>query len=97
MGWRRKKLNRAYFAAVEDQFQCAKVQSILVPPHFVCSGDGTRQIVILKTKIKLVSINVAINGITVNISYDTMMQCLDCLRYVHDRVTLLICRQMISC
>ena len=38
-----------------------KIQSILVPPHFVCSGDGTWQIVILKTKIKPVSLNAAAN------------------------------------
>ena len=33
----------------------------LVPSHFVYSGDGARQIVILKTKIKPVSINAAAN------------------------------------
>ena len=32
-----------------------------MPPHFVCSRDGTRQIVILKAKIKPVSINAAAN------------------------------------
>ena len=32
-----------------------------MPPLFVCSGDGTGQIVIPKTKIKPVSINVAAN------------------------------------
>ena len=30
-------------------------------PHFVCSGDGARQIIIFKTKIKQVSINAAAN------------------------------------
>ena len=34
--------------------------------------------------------------IAMNIMYDLMMQCLHCLRNVHDRITLLICRQMIS-
>ena len=32
-----------------------------MPPNFVCSGDGTRQIVNLKTKIRPVSINAAAN------------------------------------
>ena len=35
--------------------------------------------------------------IAINIFYDLMMQCLYCLRSVHDRITLLICRLMISC
>ena len=63
-------------------------------PHFVCSGIGSRQIVILKTKIKPVNINSAASSM--NILYDLMMQCLHCLRNVHDWTTLFICRQMIS-
>ena len=35
--------------------------------------------------------------IAMNILYDMMMQCLHCLRNVHDRTTPLICRRMISC
>ena len=32
-----------------------------MPPHFAYYGDGTRQIIILKTKIKPVSLNAALN------------------------------------
>ena len=83
------------FAAVLDQFLCAKVQSILMPPYFARSGDGTRQIVIFKHKLSQsgsMQLQVAIN-----IFYDLMMQCLHCLRNVHDRITPIVCRQMISC
>ena len=34
--------------------------------------------------------------VAMNVLYDLMMQCLHCLRNVHDRTTLFICRQMIS-
>ena len=34
--------------------------------------------------------------IAMNMFYDLMMQCLQCLRNVHVRIALLICRQMIS-
>ena len=35
--------------------------------------------------------------IAMNIFYDLMMQCLHCLRNIHDRIILVIGRQMISC
>ena len=35
--------------------------------------------------------------IAMNILYDLMMQYLHCWRNVHDRITLLIWRQMITC
>ena len=35
--------------------------------------------------------------IAMDVEYDVMMQCLHCLRNVYDRITLFICRQMISC
>ena len=71
----------------------------------------TWQIVILKIKIKPVSINAAANCNehtrahhqtalsyhTNPLFYDLMMQCLHCLRNAHARITVLICRQMISC
>ena len=66
-----------------------------MPPHFVCSGDGTRQIVILKTKIKPVSIKATAKyDEDILYKYDLMM---NCLSNVHDRITLIICRQMNSC
>ena len=60
-----------------------------MPSHFVCPGNGTRQIVILKAKIKPANIN-ATTIIAMNIFYDLMMQCLHCLGNVHDRITLVI-------
>ena len=36
-----KLLKSRIICCVKHQFLCAKVQSILVPPQFVCSGDGT--------------------------------------------------------
>ena len=63
-------------------------------PLLICFGNGTRQIVILKAKIKPVSINAAANRNEHSLLNDLMMQC---LRNVHDRITLLICRQIISC
>ena len=44
------ELRNLCFVLVQDEFQCAKIQSILVlphfrpvpsPPYFICSGDGT--------------------------------------------------------
>ena len=64
---------------------CRGTRSVLIckslvyfrAPHFVCSGNGTRQIVILKRKIKPVSINAAVNcEEQLNTLYDLMMQCL---------------------
>ena len=72
------------FAAVQDQFQYATVQTILVPPHFVCS-EATALCKLPFSKQKL--------------SQTALMQLqyLQCLRNVYDQITLLICRQMISC
>ena len=69
--------------------------------NLVCSRDITKQIVILKIKVKPVSINAAANC-NEQIFYDIMMQCLQPLLFaqysnVHDRITVLICRRMISC
>ena len=41
--------------------------------HFVCSGNGTRQILILKTKIKPVSINAAANCNERSVRFDDAM------------------------
>ena len=35
--------------------------------------------------------------IAMNVVYDVMMQCLHCLRNIHDRITLFICLQIVSC
>ena len=52
---------RVIYRCTRSSFNVQNVRSILVPPHFVCSGDSTKQIIILKTKIKPVSINAAAN------------------------------------
>ena len=43
---------------VQYQFLFTKVQSVLVPPHFVCSGDGT-DIFCLDTKLYALKLDVA--------------------------------------
>ena len=81
---------------------CRGTKSVLIckssvyfrAPYFVCCGNGTRQIVILKTKIMPVSINAAANCNEHIVEADDAMPT---LRNVHDRITQLICRQMISC
>ena len=72
------------FAAVQDQFLCAKVQSILVALHFVCSGDGTRQIVTPPPKKLNQSASMQLQT-AMNIFHDPVMQCLHCLRNAHDQ------------
>ena len=49
----------------------------------------------LKQKLsqsKLIQLQIAMS-----IFYDLIMQCLHCLCYVHGRITLLICRAVVSC
>ena len=72
-----------------------KVQSVKVPPHFVCSGYALGKLSFSKQKLSQ-SASIELQ-IAMNIFYILMMQCLHCLRNVHDRITLLICRQIISC
>ena len=65
--------------------QKSKRKSLLQWKSFV-----TWQIVLLKIKIKLVSITAAANC-SEHEFYDLMMQCLHCLRNAYNRITLLIC------
>ena len=69
------------YRILKSRIICIGTRSVLISkssvyfhaPHFVCSGNSTRQIVILKTKIKPVSINAASNCNEHIVWYDMMM------------------------
>ena len=85
-----KKKNNKELSSIEDRIANTNV---------CCDGKKifvTWQIVILKIKITPVSINAVANCNEHFLSSDDVMP-IRCLLNAHDGITLLICRQMISC